>query len=181
MTAEPWTDAWAEAEATNPPGVDIYHTLELIHPAFVDDLTGPFSVRAINGVTEDVNLTLEDGAPLDGGLEVTFKPIPFQDDLPEFAEGQTPTCKISVDNIGEEVSEYLEDATAVRADLVAIYRQYRSDDTSAPCYGPIQFVVKKVTLKSTRLEGQAQLKNLSNLKFPNKVFTYDEFPGLASG
>jgi hypothetical protein len=180
MPAEPWTAAWEEAEASNPPGVDIYHTLELLHPAFVDDGT-PFSIRCVNGTPNDQTFTLEDGAPLDGGEAVVFKAIPFEDDPPEFSEGQTPTCKISVDNVGEEVVPYLEEAVQTRADLQAIYRQYRSDDTTGPCYGPIQFVVKKVTLKSTRLEGQAQLKNLSNYKFPNKVFTYDEFPGLANG
>ena len=181
MPSEPWTAAWEEAEASNPPGIDIFHTLELLHPAFVDDITGPFSVRCVNGTTEDQTFTLEAGAPIDGGLPVVFKAIPFEDELPEFAEGRTPTCKISVDNVGEEIVPYLENATAVRADLVAIYRQYRSDDSSGPCYGPIQFVVKKVTLQHTRLVGQAQLKNLSNFKFPNKVFTYDEFPGLANG
>lgn len=181
MTAEPWTAAWEEAETTNPPGVDVFHTLELIHPSFVDNITGPFSVRAVNGTPNDQVFTLEDGAPLNGGQAVTFKAIPFEDEPPEYGEGVTPTCKIIIDSIGEEVTPYLEDAITVRADLVAIYRQYRSDDTTGPCYGPIQFVVKRVTLKGTRLEGHAQLKNLSNYKFPNKVFTYQEFPGLASG
>lgn len=178
MTAEPWTAAWEEAEASNPTGVQVFHTIELIHPAFNDTLTGPFSVRAVNGTPDDQVFTLEAGAPLDGGMAVTFKAIPFEDESPEFAEGQTPTCKIIIDNIGEEVTAYLEDATATRADLTAIYRQYRSDDTSEPCYGPVQFVIKKVNVKNARIEGQAQLKNLSNFKFPNKVFTFDEFPGL---
>jgi hypothetical protein len=178
MPSEPWTAAWEEAEASSPTGILVYHTLELIHPAFNDTLTGPFSVRAVNGTPDSKMFTLEEGAILDGGNEVEFKAIPFQDDPPEFAEGQTPTCKITIDNVGEEVASYLEDATATRADLTAIYRQYRSDDTTAPCYGPIQFVIKKVTVKNTRIEGQAQLKNLSNFKFPNKVFTFDEFAGL---
>lgn len=178
--SEPWTAAWEEAEASNPPGIDIYHTLELLHPAFVE-ASVPFSVRCVSGTGETKDFTLEAGAPLNGGEIVTFDPIPFKDELPEFAEGQTPTCKVSVDSVGEELIPYLEAATQTRADLTAIYRQYRSDDTTEPCYGPVQFVVKKVTLVGTRLEGQAQLKNLSNLKFPNKVFTLDEFPGLANG
>jgi hypothetical protein len=180
MSGEPWTAAWEEAEASNPPGIDIFHTLELIHPEFIGE-SGPFSVRAVNGTSEDQTFTLEEGAPLNGGEAVLFKAIAFSDELPEFAEGQTPSCKVAVDNIGEEVSPYLENAVTVRADLIAIYRQYRSDDSSEPCYGPIQFVVKKVTLKNSRLEGDAMLKNMSNFKFPNKVFTYDEYPGLSNG
>lgn len=178
MTAEPWTAAWEEAEASNPTGVVTYHTIELIHPEFVDTITGPFSVRAVNGTPNDQTFTLEAGAPLDAGQAVTFKAIAFTDDFPEFAEGQTPTCLLAIDGVGEEISPYLENVVGVRADLIAIYRQYRSDDTTEPCYGPVQFVIKKVTLKQARLEGTAQLKNLSNLKFPNKVFTYAEFPGL---
>lgn len=179
--SEPWTAAWEEAETSNPTGLLIYHTLELLHPSFNDPTLGAFSVRAVNGTTDDQTFTLEAGAPLNGGTAVLFKAIMFTADLPEFTEGATPTCKIAIDNVGEEVIPYLEAATGVRADLTAIYRQYRSDDFTAPCYGPVQFVIKKVTAKNTRLEGQAQLKNLSNLKFPNKVFTFDEFPGLISG
>jgi hypothetical protein len=178
MSGEPWTAAWEEAEASNPPGVDTFHTIELIHPEFVDDLTGPFSVRAVNGTPNDQSFTLEAGAPLNGGEVVTFKAIAFSDDHPEFAEGQAPSCMLAVDGVGEEISPYLENVVSVRADLICIYRQYRSDDTTEPCYGPVQFVIKKVTLKQARLEGTAMLKNFSNLKFPNKVFTYDEFPGL---
>jgi hypothetical protein len=178
MTTEPWTAAWEEAEASNPTGVVTFHTIELIHPEFVDDDTGPFSIRAVNGTPDPQTFTLEAGAPLNGGQAVVFSPIAFSDDLPEFAEGQAPSCQLAVDGVGDEISPYLENVVSVRADLICIYRQYRSDDLTEPCYGPIQFVVKKVTLKQARLEGTAQLKNLSNLKFPNKVFTYDEFPGL---
>jgi len=180
MTGEPWTAAWEEAEASNPTGLVVYHTIELIHPEFVDDITGPFSVRAVNGTANDQTFTLEAGAPLNGGEAVVFKAIAFTDDLPEFAEGQTPTCTLAVDGVGDEITPYLDAVVSVRADMTCIYRQYRSDDFTEPCFGPVQFVIKKITVKQARLEGTAQLKNLSNLKFPNKVFTYDEFPGLLS-
>src|SRR6201993_4713558 len=166
MSGEPWTAAWEEAEASNPAGGTTDHTIELIHPEFVDDITGPFSVRAVNGTAQDQTFTLEAGAPLNGGQAVVFKAIPFSDEMSEFAEGQTPTCQLAIDGVGDEISPYLDAVISVRADLIAIYRQYRSDDLSEPCFGPVQFVIKKVTLKQARLEGTAQLKNLSNLKFP---------------
>lgn len=178
MSGEPWTAAWEEAEASNPTGVDVFHTVELIHPEFIDGITGPFSVRAVNGTPDDQTFTLEAGAPLDAGVAVVFTAIPFSDDLPEFAEGQTPTCTLSIDGVGDEIEPYLEGVVSVRSDMIVIYRQYRSDDATEPCFGPIQFVMKKITMKNGRLEGTCQLKNLSNFKFPLKVFTYDDFPGL---
>lgn len=173
-----WTDAWEEAEASNPPGVDTYDTLELRHAAFVDSITGPFAARVVNGSTSPVNLTLEDESLLNGGESVQFSAVEFFAERPEFADGTTPSCKIAVDNIGEELKPYLEAAVAMRSDLVAIYRQYRSDDTSEPCYGPIEFTIRKVTVSSSRLEGMAALDNLSNKKFPTKLFTFELFPGL---
>lgn len=173
-----WTEAWEEAEATNPPGVDVYDTLELRHDAFVDIIEGPFAARVINGVPDDTMLTLEDESVLNGGESVKFKAIAFHSERPEFADGTTPSCKISVDNVGDELKPYLEAAVALRSDLTAIYRQFRSDDTSEPCYGPVEFTIKKVTVSSTRLEGMATLDNLSNKKFPTKLFTFEDFPGL---
>lgn len=173
-----WTDAWEETEVSNPPGVDTYDTLELRHAAFIDEETGPFAVRIVNGSPTEVMLTLEMESLLNGGEIVKFEAIEFSAERPEFAEGTTPSCKIAVDNVGDELQPYLEQAVAIRSDLTAIYRQYRSDDTSEPCYGPIEFTIKQVKISTTRLEGVATLDNLSNRKFPIKLFTLKDFPGL---
>lgn len=180
MSADIFTAAWAEAEASNPPGVETYNTIELIHPAFIEGGV-PFSVRAVTGVASDMSFTLEAGAPLNSGEEVVFKAINFQADHPSYAEGQVPQCQLSVDNVGEEVMPYLETAVGTRANLVAIWRQWRSDDLSEPCYGPIKFSVKKVTASNTQLTGTAMLDNLANMKFPNLLFTLHDFPGLLNG
>lgn len=172
-----WTAAWEEAEASVPPTIEVYHTLELQHPAFIDGGV-PFAVRAVAGDYAPQTFTIEDGAVLDAGAAVVFDPIPFYSEMPEVQEGQTPTCKITVDSVGDELIPYLEAATQVRADLVAIYRQYRSDDMTAPCYGPVQFVIKQVTLKSSTIEGVAKIDDLVNRKFPKRVFSLAEYPGL---
>lgn len=176
--ADVWTDAWEEAEASVPPTVDIYHTLELQHAAFFDLETGPFSVRAVAGDYADQSFTLEDGAVLDGGATVVFSAIPFYSEFPEVSEGTTPTCKITIDCVGDELIPYLEAATLVRSDMIAIYRQYRSDDRTAPCYGPVQFNIKQATLKSSVIEGIAKIDDLANRKFPSRVYRLSEYPGL---
>jgi hypothetical protein len=175
--SDPWTAAWEEAQASVPPTIDVYHTLELQHAAFVE-ATIPFAVRAVAGDYEDQLFTLEDGATIDGGEEVLFKAIPFYTEFPEVSEGTTPSCKITIDSVGDEIIPYLEAATKVRSDMIAIYRQYRSDDRTAPCYGPVEFRIKQASLKGATIEGVAKIDDLANRKFPSRVYQLTEYPGL---
>lgn len=175
--ADPWTDAWVEAETTAPPTIVIYDTIELIHPAFVN-LGTPFSIRAVGGSPTPVMLTLESGALLDPDTSVEFSAIPFSTEFPEFTDGKTPEVPLVIDNVAREIIPYLETAVQFRADMVAIYRQYRSDDVMGPCYGPITFQVRQVKVSGTRVTGTLRVDNLANKKFPNKVYTIGEFPGL---
>jgi hypothetical protein len=176
--ASSFNAAWQEAEATAPAGVTLLCTLELQHPTFLDGGGQPYGVRLVTGVDADQVLTLEAGAPLNGGAAVTFTAIPFTAERPTFAEGQVPTCDITVDNVGRELVPVLEAAAVVRADLIAIYREYRSDDLTEPCFGPVQFVIKKVAMTGTALTGTAMIDNLANRKFPSRNYTIVEFPGL---
>lgn len=175
-----FTEAWEEANATPKPGVMIFCTLEFRHPAFVDEVEGVFAVRVVTGTSEDQALTLEDEAAVDAGEEVTFKACPFQADMPSYEEGKTPECSVVVDNVGREMIPYLEQAVRMRADLTATYREYRSDDRTAPCYGPVTFTIKAVKVSKTRLQGLARIDDLANRKFPSLVYTYRDHPGLAA-
>src|SRR5712691_11523201 len=141
--SDPWTAAWQEAEATAPPTLVVFCTLELIHPAFVDEFSVQFPIRAVTGTVDDQTLTLEVGALFDSGAAVVFKAIPFMAERPTYEEGRTPECLITLDNVARELAPYLENAVIMRADVVAIYREWRSDDTTAPCFGPVQFVIKQ--------------------------------------
>ena len=178
---DPWTAAWEEAEVSVPPEVYFYYTLELQHPAFVDLVEGAFAARVVTGTPDDQLLTLEAGAELNGGEEVNFQAVMFWAELPEFAEGKTPESAISIDNVVDVIGPYLEAAVTLRADMKAIYRVWRSDDRDEPCYGPIEFIIKNIQVKGTRLEGTAKIDDLSNKKFPNKVYTFNQFPGLMNG
>lgn len=175
--ADPWTAAWEEAQASVPATIEVYHTLELQHSAFVV-LAVPFAVRAVAGDYADQTFRIEVGAALDGGADVVFKAIPFYTEFPEVSEGTTPSCRITIDSVGDEIIPYLEAATKVRSDMVAIYRQYRSDDRTAPCYGPIEFRIKQASLKSSTIEGIAKIDDLANRKFPRRVYQLTEYPGL---
>jgi hypothetical protein len=175
--ADPWTAAWEEAQASVPPAIEVYHTLELQHAAFIN-ASVPFAVRAVAGDYADQIFRIEAGAVMDAGANVTFKAIPFYTEFPEVSEGTTPSCRITVDSVGDELIPYLEAATKVRSDMVAIYRQYRSDDRNAPCYGPIEFRIKQASLKSSTIEGMCKIDDLANRKFPKRVYQLVEYPGL---
>jgi hypothetical protein len=113
-----------------------------------------------------------------GGEVAEFQAVMFQAERPEFSEAKPPECQVIIEGIGEEISPYLEDAVYTRSDLTLIYRQYRSDDLTEPCFGPVEFIVKNVRMSGTRIIGTARLEDLTNRKFPNLVYTYDKYPGL---
>jgi hypothetical protein len=169
------TAAWEEAEAWVPASVQVYFTLELQHPGFVDDTSNPFPIRCLTGVYEDMQLGIEDGALFNGGQMATFAAILFH---AEFAEGKVPETRIIVDNVSRELVPHIESAVQLRADLIAIYREYRSDDVSAPCFGPVEFIVRQVSMTGTRIEGMASIDDLANKKFRSRVYTTKEYPGL---
>jgi hypothetical protein len=112
--SDPWTAAWEEAEATAPPDVLVYPTIELQHPAFLQNGV-QVPIRCVSGPSEDQQFGIEAGATFNAGAMATFQAIPFFADRPEFAEGQTPQCTITVDNVAREMAQYLEEAVQVKS------------------------------------------------------------------
>jgi hypothetical protein len=172
------TAAWEEAHASVPASVKVYFTLELQHPGFVDPSSNAIPIRCVTGVFEDVQLGIEEGARFDAGELATFTALPFYADFPEFAEGKVPQTRVVIDNVTRELVPHIERAVELRADLIAIYREYRSDDVAAPCFGPVEFIVRHITMSGTRIEGMAPIDDLANKKFPSRVYTTKEYPGL---
>jgi len=176
--AEPWTDAWAEAEASCPQDALVFDTIELQHVTFEID-GSPVALRFVRDV-EERSFGIEETATYNPGQTVAFAPSAFQADLPTVGEKQIPECKITVDNVARDLMPYIEAAVTVRSDLTIVLRQYREDDPSEPCYGPVAFILRQVTVTGTRVEGTARLENLVNVKFPRRVYTRSEFPALVS-
>lgn len=176
--ADPFNAAWEEAQATASASVEVFYTIEFRHPAFLDDDDNPVAIRVVTGTPDDQLFRIEDGAPMNGGEIAKFIAVPFSADPPEFAEGKLPQTRVTIDNAGRELVAQLEAAVQVKADLICAYREYRSDDRDEPCYGPVSFVMRKVTVTGVSVSGLAQLDDLANSKFPRRVYTLTEFPGL---
>lgn len=177
---DPWSAAWEESETTNPAGIIVYNTLELQHPAFVNETSDPIPIRVVAGVSDDTSFGIEIGAVFNAGEMAPFQAIPFSVERSEVAEGRTPECEVIIDGVGRELTPYLEAAITVKADLLAIYREYLSDDLTEPAAGPIEFVMRRVRVQGTAVIGTARLDDLANRKFPFKIYSPKEFPGLVA-
>lgn len=174
--SDSWTDAWAEAVASAPADVDLYVTLELQHPAIQD---GGVSVP-VRLVLDDVDRTLgiEPGAMFNPGTQQVFTHCAFSAGQPEVGVGRTPECSVTIDNVADQLTPYLNAAVEVRADLLLVYREYRSDVLSEPSYGPVEFVLRQVTISGSTVTGKAKLADLANMSFPRRIYRPAEFPGL---
>ncbi|WP_127088323.1 DUF1833 family protein [Aquabacter cavernae] len=174
--SDPYTDAWAEAVASAPADVDLHVTLELQHPAIIEAGL-QIAVRLVLDEVDRV-LGIEPGALFNPGTMQTFRRCAFSASAPEVAVGRTPECTVTIDNVADQLTPYLNAAIEVRADLLLVYREYRSDVTAEPSYGPIEFVVRQVTISGSTVTGKARLADLANLSFPRRIYRPAQFPGL---
>jgi len=172
------SEALKEAYASNPVGQVIVETLEFRHPAFVDDNGNPAAFRVVNQ-NEDVFATLEVTAPLQGGQTVQFQAFAFDVQLPGFQEGETPTLKITIDNVGRELTAQLEAATSSQAPVEVTYRPYLLTDLTGPQMDPpITMEVLSASVSLLQIEFDCSLDDVSNVAFPRRLYTPDAFPGL---
>lgn len=172
-----WSPAWEEAIAACPPSVLFYATLELQHPAIRNADDNEVPARIVNDVREQ-SFGIEPGARFNPGVASLFSPGAFGSLFPAYQEGQPVSCEISIDNVDRGLTAALEAAMEYDAHLLAIFREYVSEDTSVPAYGPVPFVIKRVKVTATTITGTAQGSILYDKKFPSKVYTRPDFPGL---
>ena len=173
-----FSEALKEAYASNPVGEVILETLEFVHPSFVDENGNPDSLRLVNDAT-DLYATLELSAPHLPGQQVRFMAFPFQARLPGFELGQTPTLVTTVDNVGRELTAQLEAATASQEPIVVIHRVYLISDLSGPQMDPpLSMTMLKATADLTKVAVTSTLDDVTNVPYPRRLYTPDEFPGL---
>jgi hypothetical protein len=175
-----FSEAAAEAYAIAPVDRVMVDTIELLHSSFIGDDGYPDSVRVACN-TEDLLATIEDGAPMHAGQEVTFIGLPVVPKLPEEGEnGQDPVFEFFIDNVSEMVSRQLDLAVETLEPIIVIYREYASDDTSGPTHLPtLKLELRKVDVDDTRVTATAAFADSVNRKFPGSV--YDErYPGLSA-
>jgi hypothetical protein len=173
-----FSEALKEVYASNPVGEVVLETLEFIHPAFIDDNGNPDSVRVVcDG--QDLFATLEPSAPMRPNQTVQFSAFAFDVTLPGFEEGQTPVMTITIDNVGRELTRELEAATQSLQPILVVHRIYLLTDLSGPQMDPpIQMTVQKATVDVNKVLFTCTLDDVTNVPFPRRLYTPDDFPGL---
>jgi Domain of unknown function (DUF1833) len=173
-----YSQALKEAYASAPPEQIIFDTLEIIHPAFVDDAGAPTPARIVRGYNNIV-ATLEPDAPKNPGQAVEFTAISFEIKLPGFAEGDVPQLVITIDNVGRELVGSLEQAAADPQVIQVIYRPYLVSDLSAPQMDPpITMYATGVDVDVFQIQITCTLDDVNNWPFPHRFYQPDDFPGL---
>ncbi len=173
------SQAIKEAYASAPSDVVILHTLELRHPAFIDDESNQMAVRVVR---DNVDLTarLEATAPLNASEMVTFTAMGFDLELPSIDTAPVPEITITLDNVSRELVKHLDAAVATQDKIEVTYRPYLSDDLEAPQLDPpFTLVLTEVNANALRITGRARMLDIGNRAFPSEVYNAIKFSGLS--
>jgi hypothetical protein len=172
--------AIAEAYASAPQDEIVLHTLEINHKSF----TQPIRVvrYPVSGPEpERFNCLLEADAPYNPGQVVEFIGLPFELTLPEKDTESPGQFTIRVDNVGDALDEYLENAALGGSKITAIYREYIKGREAD---GPAQ-IWQSITLHSPRQEGQSIIMDGAVIDWMFKKFgrlyKVRDYPALALG
>ena len=171
-------EAYASATATDPELI----TIALYHSAFRDDLGAPTAIYCVNDWSQ-LKATIEPGAALHAGQEVTFAAIPFKFVRPEEADGGAPPeVTVEIDNVSREIIPYIKAAAMSGEPVLMTVRVYLASDTSAPHETPpMTLVLRNVTANSSTISARAGYGDIVNRRFPTKEYTGRTHPGLVAG
>jgi hypothetical protein len=142
--------------------------IEISHPNFTQTY---YLVRnAINGVT----VTLEDSS------SQAFQYYPLQITALGSGNDLDQALKIQLGDLGEVLpaelaAVYAADGFGTRPTLK--YRTYRSDDLSAPLYGPITLEISRLAFERSGVAFEAHAPRL-NSTATGEVYTTNRFPML---
>lgn len=207
MPDNAYSAALAEAYASCPSSVVTLHTMELRHPAFVDDLGVPTAVRVVRNHPDQqtwidrggapvqavldampekdrdmVGLVarLEASAPVDGGQMVAWVALAFDFEMPEVSSAPVPELVITMDNVGRELMDKIEAAAESTDKIEVTYRPYLDIDLGGPQTDPpLTMTFVSINCTPTRVVGRARMANIAGKKFPRRTYTARDFPGLA--
>lgn len=166
--SEAWNSALKEAFASAPVGVVIINTLELSHPALESAL---FLVQDYAPHT----CTLEDGV-----TNQVFQPAPFRFTLPATGQNGLQELNIAIDNVDQQVSDFLEAIGSNPEPVLVRYRAYLSTDKTQPQNGvPLTLYMSDVRVNQVEVVGRASFADIINRPFLSTIYTGGKFPGLA--
>lgn len=164
------SQAWAEASASVA-REPMLLTLEFQHPTF------DAPVRVVAN-TEDETFRIESTADVNPNADVTFLGVAFDYEEPKRGPGGGAEWSVRVDNIGREISRYLEEATGINSELVVIMRGYLPSAPTVVGYGPFRGVARAVGVRGAAVEMTVVIADPQNAKFGRSTYDMVRFPSL---
>lgn len=180
MSDPDYDAALAEAYSSAPTSDDdiVVHTLEIRHPAFVDDAGQPTSLWMVRD-HQDFVARIEPGAPVKGGQQVTFAAIAFDFQLAPVETSPVPEIAITIDNVGRDIIDQLDAAVIDGRIITVCYRPYLAGDRSGPKIArPPVYTLVDVEPGNFRIDARARTGADLSVAFPRETYKAEKFPGL---
>ena len=177
--AQEFSTALAEAYASAPVHDIIMDAMEVFHQS----LSAP--IRVINWAIgpEPVmfNCKLEADAPFQPGQIVEYVGAPITVIMPDKNSEHVGSLTLRIDNIGDMLDEYIENAAISGGRVTGTYREYIKGTEGD---GPLS-VFHNLTLANFRMENQTLFMDASILGWMNgkfgRLYTPGQYPSLVVG
>lgn len=169
--------AITHAESSDP----ILVTLSMYNATFVDGNGNPTELRIVRDF-QDLLATLEAGAPLNGGQQVTFTALPFELVRPSEKDGGSPPeITLRIDGVSRQVLNYLKQTMGSLNVTTVTLREYLTSDTSAPHTDPpLTLELTGAEAHVDYVEAKASFGRIADTRFPADIFDNKRFPGLSA-
>lgn len=117
---------------------------------------------------------------LEDGRNVTFQAVPFSVVLPANDHGGNQDLSLTLANIGRDLIDPLETAiTKPQEPVKCTYRVYIDQANTLPQNTPpLTLTIATVQVSQETVSAVATRADVLNKAFPDKLYRYDDFPGL---
>lgn len=180
MTTDLISQAMAEAFASQPDDDSgrVVDTIELHHPAFINEFGEHTCVRVVNDTVKHM-FGLETSAPMNPGETVEFEGIPYQIKAPDIGKDTVPQLPISIPIVSRQITKYMEQALTMTDPIQVYWRSYLLSEPDMPQQDPpVIMELSTAEVVNGMLTGTASLNDVHNWPFPGKKYTRENFPGL---
>lgn len=158
--------SYNEFAASAPVGIIELRCLEISHPLFDAPL------RLVHDY-QDWTVTLETGDT------AVFRAAQFRTTPPKISDNGQIERGLQIDNTSGEVVNVLLPVVTSDTPVVCTFRTYLSDDVSAPQFDPPEITnLRNIQIDKTTLSATAQSSDVVNRKFPRRLYTRVNTPGL---
>jgi hypothetical protein len=168
-----FSEAYANAISSAKMGDPLLVALEVRHPDFEDESGNPTSYYI---VSDNRSLTATD----EDSETHTYIPIPFRFIPPEQTDSGAPKpAALEIDNVSLQLSQLLLMANSSATPVEVVVRMFLRSDTSTPHVLPVLVMeATEPVITSETVSVQLTFGALTNRKFPARVYTAEDFPGL---